>query len=99
MVSANLAVLNKAGLHMRPAKQLCTEALEYKCKINIHKGDSCYNAKSVIGVLSAGVKYGDKITLECDGEDEERALKNLSLIISSGLGEAIIPLEQEEKVM
>lgn len=99
MVSTSLVVLNRVGLHMRPAERLCTEALNYKCKINICKGNGCYNAKSIIGVLSAKVKYGDEIILKCDGEEEERALKNLSLLISGGLGEAIIPLEQEEKVM
>lgn len=99
MVSVSLVVLNRVGLHMRPAERLCTEALNYKCKVNICKGTACYNAKSIIGILSARVKYGEEIVLICEGEEEEKALKSLSLLISSGLGEAIIPLEQEEKVM
>lgn len=99
MVSAELVVLNQVGLHMRPAKYLCTAALEYKCKIYICKGDSRYNAKSVLSVLSAGVKYGNEICLECDGEDEEIALKNLKALILGGLGESVVPLEDHKKVM
>jgi phosphotransferase system HPr (HPr) family protein len=98
MVSANLVVLNQMGLHMRPAQYLCTEALGYKCRINIYKGNSCYNAKSVLSVLSAGVKYGNEIRLECDGEDEETALKNLKALILGGLGETVVPTE-DGKVM
>ncbi len=94
MVSANLVILNRVGLHMRPAKHLCSAALEYKCKINICKPSGKYNAKSVLSVLAAQVKYGNEITLECDGEDEELALKNLKALILGGLGESVIPLEE-----
>lgn len=92
MVSTNLVILNPTGLHMRPAKHFCTEALEYPCKIHIYKGTSCYNAKSVLSVLSAGVKYGDEIMVECDGTDEEQALHALKSMVQEGFGEEIIPL-------
>ena len=94
MVSADLVILNQMGLHMRPAKYLCSAALEYSCRINICRPGGRYNAKSVLSVLAAQVKYGNEITLECDGEDEETALKNLKALILGGLGESVIPLEE-----
>jgi phosphotransferase system HPr-like phosphotransfer protein len=45
------------------------------------------------------VKYGNEIRLECDGEDEEVALKNLKALILGGLGEMVVPLEDGKKVM
>lgn len=95
MVSTSLVILNPTGLHLRPAKSFCMEALEYPCRINIYKGASCYNAKSVLGILSAGVKYGDVITVECDGENEEQALRSLESMVQGGFGEEIIPLQKE----
>ena len=49
--------------------------------------DTVANAKSVLSVLGACVKSGDEITLTCEGEDEEAALKALVTAIESGLGE------------
>ncbi len=92
MVSTNLVILNPTGLHMRPAKDFCTEASEYPCKINLYKGTSCYNAKSVLSVLSACVKYGDEIMVECDGAKEEQALHALKSMVQKGFGEEIVPL-------
>ena len=89
MVSAELVIRNELGIHMRPAKHLCMRAVEYPCKVTLEKGNGNYNAKSVLSVLSAGVKYGETILLKCDGEKEELALKELVAFISSGLGEEI----------
>ncbi len=98
MVSGKVTVLNQVGIHLRPAERFCTKALEFSSKITICKGTGRYNAKSVISVLSACVKYGEEMILECDGKDEEQALKALETAVMGGLGEQIIPLEQE-KVM
>ena len=45
------------------------------------------SAKSVLSVLGACVKCGDEITLICEGDDEEEALKALVGVIEGGLGE------------
>ena len=98
MVSAKVTILNEVGIHLRPAERFCTKALEFSSKVTICKGTGRYNAKSVISVLSACVKYGEEIVLECDGKDEEQALKAMETAVLSGLGEQIVPLGQE-KVM
>lgn len=95
MVSTKVTILNQVGIHLRPAERFCTKALEYSCKITIRKGNGRYNAKSVLSVLGARIKYGEEILLECDGKDEEQALKALESIVLGGLGEKVIPLEQE----
>ncbi len=43
--------------------------------------------KSVLSVLGACIKSGDEITLICDGEDEQGALRELVAYVESGLGE------------
>ena len=87
MVSEELKVINPSGLHLRPAGNLCKEALKYDSKINIIFKDATANAKSVLSVLAACVKCGDAIKITCDGRDEKEALEALKNLIKSGFGE------------
>ena len=87
MVSEELKVINPSGLHLRPAGNLCKEALKYDSKINIIVKDATANAKSVLSVLAACVKCGDTIKITCDGRDENEALEALKNLINSGFGE------------
>ena len=69
MVSRKVTVTNPTGLHLRPAGNLCKEAMKYKSMITFQFRDTTANAKSVLSVLGACVKSGDEITLICEGED------------------------------
>lgn len=87
MVSQKVVIKNPTGLHLRPAGILCKTAMQYKSLITFTFRESTANAKSVLSVLGACVKCGDEIEINCDGEDEAEALKNLVSAIESGLGE------------
>lgn len=87
MVSRKVTVTNPTGLHLRPAGNLCNEAMKYKSMITFQFRDTTANAKSVLSVLGACVKSGDEITLICEGEDEQEALDALTAAVESGLGE------------
>ena len=85
MVRESVIIKNPTGLHLRPAGLFCKTAMQFGCKITIEKtarpGMVSANAKSVLSVL------GDEITIVCDGEDEEDALKEMVQIVKDGLGE------------
>ena len=87
MRSCKVQVKNTTGLHLRPAGNLCKEALKYKSMVTFNFNGGTANAKSVLSVLGACVKCGDEIELVCEGEDEEKALETLTSFIESGLGE------------
>ncbi len=87
MVSKKLVIINPSGLHLRPAGELCRLAMTYKSSVTFKSGRTTANAKSVLSVLGACVKHGDEIELFCDGEDEVKALEEISELIESGLGE------------
>lgn len=87
MVSQKVVIKNPTGLHLRPAGMLCKEAMKFKSLITFTFKDNTANAKSVLSVLGACVKSGDEITLICEGEDEEEALKTLVAAVEDGLGE------------
>ncbi|MBE5961181.1 MAG: HPr family phosphocarrier protein [Lachnospiraceae bacterium] len=85
MVSKKVIVKNETGLHLRPAGNLCKLALKYPCKIELKTESRAVNAKSVLGLLSAGVKSGECVEIVCDGEKEEEALEKIIDAIEGGL--------------
>ena len=56
MVSQSVVVKNPTGLHLRPAGNLCKEAIQFKSLITFSFRDTTANAKSVLSVLGACVK-------------------------------------------
>ena len=87
MVSQKIKIMNPTGLHLRPAGNLCKEAMNFKSLTTFEYRNNVANAKSVLSVLGACIKSGDEINLICDGEDEEEALASLVKAIEEGLGE------------
>ena len=87
MVRQKVVIKNPTGLHLRPAGNLCKEAIKYKSLITFTFRDSTANAKSVLSVLGACVKCGDESALLRDGRDEEEARPALTEAIEGGLGE------------
>lgn len=87
MVSQKLKVVNKMGFHMRPASALVNEMSKYQSKVTIIFNGGEINAKSIMNVMAACMKFGSQIEIVCDGEDEADALKSACDMIQSGFGE------------
>ena len=87
MISQKITITNPSGLHLRPAGNLCNEAMKYKSLITFSFDGGTANAKNELSVLGACVKCGDEIELVCEGADEREAMEALVGAISSGLGE------------
>lgn len=87
MVSQKITVINKSGIHLRPAGELSKIASTCKSNITLAKGEKRVNPKSVLILMSGGIKCGDEITVECDGESEVQDLQTILDAINSGLGE------------
>jgi len=87
MVNEKFLVHNKSGLHVRPAGVLVKAIQPFKCNVTLKFNDKEYNAKSILGIMSAGVKAGETAEFVCDGEDEAACLKAIGEAIASGLGE------------
>ena len=87
MLKEKIVLNNTSGLHLRPAGLLCKEAMKFQCRITFGCKGTLANAKSVLSVLGAGVKFGDEIELICDGVDEEEAMAKLKGLFEKGLVE------------
>ncbi|SEG17376.1 HPr family phosphocarrier protein [Paenibacillus sp. UNC499MF] len=79
------SVQNPLGIHSRPAGALMKKAKAFTCDITITKGDKSVNAKSIVGLLSLEMRYGDKVTVKASGEQEEEAVNELGTMLESVL--------------
>ena len=74
MVSQTITIKNAEGLHARPATEIAKSATHYTSTIQLDVMGNKYNAKSVLNIMSAGIKNSTQITVICDGVDEQKAL-------------------------
>ena len=87
MYRRDVTIINKTGLHARPAAQFIRQASKFKSDISvIHKG-KLFNAKSIISVISAGIYGGSVINISAEGSDEEEAVNSLLDLVLSNFGE------------
>ena len=87
MVSKNFVIKNKSGLHVRPAGVLVKTIQPFSCHVTLKHNSKEFNAKSVLGIMSACIKYDEEITMICDGADEEACMAAIAKGIEEGLGE------------
>ena len=85
MVSKDTVVVDKMGLHMRPANKFISAMTKYRSDITIDIGSNKINGKSIMNIMAACIKYGSHITIICDGEDEQAMLDEAVSLIESGL--------------
>lgn len=90
MISQTVTITNPTGLQLKAAGVFCEIAVQYKCRATFVANQNYEaNCKSVLSVLGACLKLGDKIELSCDGEDEEKCLEHLVKTIEDGFSEGV----------
>ncbi len=97
MQQLDIIIKNPTGLHARPAKEFVNIAKGFKSNIRVYHGEKMANAKSLISLLTLGVRSGNQIKIEVEGEDEDQALQALESAVLSGLGEEEIIKQISQK--
>ena len=87
MISKELEIINKLGLHARASTKLTQTASKFASDNWITRNGRRVNAKSIMGVMMLAAAKGAVITLEANGEDEVAAMNELSALIEDYFGE------------
>lgn len=87
MQHEDITVTNAVGLHARPASIFVQTSNKFNSDIQVEYGEKTVNAKSILQVLSLGVKKGGRISLKISGADEIQALTTLKKLITEDFGE------------
>lgn len=76
MVKEKILVQNPIGVHLRPAGDIAEAAIKFKkCEVYLSSGGRTVNGKSLLSILSLGIKQGMEFEIICDGEEEEAAMQ------------------------
>jgi phosphocarrier protein HPr len=87
LVERQIEVVNKLGLHARPAAMLVSTAGKFKSEISLKKGEVEANAKSILGVMMLAAEVGSIVTVKAQGEDEEQAAQAIAQLFEQKFGE------------
>ena len=80
-------IVNKNGLHARPAAEIVKLAAKFQSEITIVKDDLDVNGKSIMGVMMLAAEHGSTILLRAEGPDADAALEALATLVGNKFGE------------
>ena len=88
MVERSVEIVNKNGIHARPAAEIVRTAGKFKSQITLAREDMEVNGKSIMGVMMLAAEFGSQVFLRADGPDAREAVEAISLLIANKFGES-----------
>jgi phosphocarrier protein len=82
-----LTIVNRLGLHARPAAMFVRIASRHRAEIWVSKEGEEVNGKSIMGLMMLAAGQGSKLLIRCDGPDADKALEELEELIKAGFNE------------
>jgi phosphocarrier protein len=86
-VEKDIAIINRLGLHARPAAMFVRIASRFRAEIWVSKEGEEVNGKSIMGLMMLAAGQGSKLRLRCEGPDADKALEELEELIKSKFNE------------
>ena len=83
MINKKAIIKNETGFHARPAAEFVKFCMKYDDEILIKNGIEEINAKSIVSILSAGLKKGMEIEVKVVGKNEEQVCEEVTKFIEN----------------
>ncbi|MBA3560778.1 MAG: HPr family phosphocarrier protein [Gemmatimonadaceae bacterium] len=83
-----LQIVNRNGLHARPAAEIVKVAAKYQSDITMIRDDLEVNGKSIMGVMMLAAEYGSTLLVRAAGPDAEAAVAAIADLVARKFGEA-----------
>lgn len=87
MAEREVRIVNRNGLHARPAAEIVKAAARFKAEITLRRDDMEVNGKSIMGVMMLAAEYGTTLNVRASGPDAEQAVEALAQLVASRFGE------------
>jgi len=87
MLTKNIIISNKLGLHARASAKFVGKAGEFASKIEVKKGSKIVNGKSIMGIMMLAASKGTELELIVEGEDEQAAMTAIVDLVDNKFGE------------
>src|SRR4051795_1897588 len=86
-VEKEIAIINRLGLHARPAAMFVRIASRYRSEVWVAKEGEEINGKSIMGLMMLAAGQGSKLHIRCEGPDADKALAELEELINAKFNE------------
>src|SRR5438270_12443316 len=86
-VEKEVRIVNRLGLHARPAAMFVRIASRYRSEIWVSKEGEEVNGKSIMGLMMLAAGQGSKLRIRCEGLDAEKAMEELEALINAKFNE------------
>lgn len=87
MLSENIVIVNKLGLHARAAAKFVSTASKFESTIKVTKDEREVDGKSIMSVMMLAASCGTTVAISVDGPDEQEALDAIKELINDKFGE------------
>jgi phosphocarrier protein len=87
MITTQLTIINKYGLHARAAAKFVSAASAFQAEIKVGRDDKLVDAKSIMSVMMLAASIGTVLNFEISGHDEEQALDAIDQLIKNRFDE------------
>ncbi|HXY68867.1 MAG TPA: HPr family phosphocarrier protein [Gemmatimonadales bacterium] len=87
VVEKSAPIVNRLGLHARPAAEFVKIANRFRAHIVVRKDDLEVNGKSIMGMMMLAAECGSALLIRADGDDAEAAVDALLALVAAGFGE------------
>jgi phosphocarrier protein len=82
-----LKIVNKLGIHARPASMIVKTASKFDADIFFDKDGVKVSGKSIMGLMTMAASFGTILVASVEGEDAELALDAIQELFESKFGE------------
>jgi phosphocarrier protein HPr len=86
-IEKEVPIVNRLGLHARPAAMFVRIASRYRSEIWVAKEGEEVNGKSIMGLMMLAAGQGSKLRIRCEGTDAPKAMAELEELIKARFNE------------
>jgi phosphocarrier protein HPr len=87
VVERTAPIVNRLGLHARPAAEFVKVANRFQAHVAVRKDELEVNGKSIMGMMMLAAERGSALVIRAEGEDAEQAVEALLALVAAGFGE------------
>jgi phosphocarrier protein HPr len=80
-ITKELVIVNKLGIHARPAALFVKTANRFACDIFVEKDGEQINGKSIMGLMMLAAGPGSRLLIHAQGVDALQAIAELEALV------------------
>ncbi|MEI6714450.1 MAG: HPr family phosphocarrier protein [Verrucomicrobiota bacterium] len=86
-MTKEFTIQNRLGLHARPSAMFVKVCSRFRCDIWVEKDGERINGKSIMGLMMLAAGLGSRLSVSCEGPDEEKAMQEIETLIQQKFNE------------